>query len=118
MYTLWGLLHMSLGVSMVIGDLADGAPDTELAAESLLFFICVTVLGTQAIFVAVVMNRANSRLGYWLNGVVLGVVDVAFLVLLVVPGHVDLIGGTAGPVIWLLATVCATMAIRREPVST
>ncbi|MFI7121302.1 hypothetical protein [Amycolatopsis sp. NPDC049868] len=118
LYALWGLLHMGLGVSMVIGDLADGRPGTELAAESLLFFICVTVLGAQAIFVAVAMNRVNSRLGYWLNVAVLGVVDVAFLVFLVVPGHVDPIGGIAGPVIWLLATVCATLALRREPVST
>lgn len=117
-YVLWGLLHMGLGVSMVIGDLADGAPDTELAAESLMFFICATVLGAQAIFVALTMNRVNSRIGYWLNVAVLGVVDVAFLVLLVVPGHVDLIGGTSGPAIWLMATVCATVALRREPVST
>lgn len=117
-YVLWGLLHMGLGVSMVIGDLADGAPDTELAAESLMFFICATVLGAQAIFVALTMNRVNSRIGYWLNVAVLGVVDVAFLVFLVVPGHVDLIGGTSGPAIWLMATVCATVALRREPVST
>ncbi|MFG1796159.1 hypothetical protein [Nocardia sp. NPDC049149] len=115
LYVLWGLLHMGLGVSMVIGDLTDGAPATELAAESLLYFLCVSTLGAQAIFVAVTMNRVNSHAGYWLNVAVLGVVDLAFLVLLVAPGHVDLIGGTVGPVIWLLATACATIALRREP---
>ncbi|MDI6105925.1 hypothetical protein QLQ12_45885 [Actinoplanes sp. NEAU-A12] len=118
LYVLWGLLHMGLGVSMVVGGLADGAPDTELAAESLMFFICATVLGVQAIFVALAMNRVNSRLGYWLNVAVLGVVDVAFLVFLVVPGYVDLIGGMSGPAIWLMAAACATVALRREPVST
>jgi len=115
LYVLWGLLHMGLGVSMVISALADGVPDAELAAESLLFFICVTVLGGQAIFVALAMNRVNNRIGYWINVVVLGIVDVAFLVFLVLPGHVDLVGGTAGPVIWLLASACATVALLREP---
>jgi hypothetical protein len=33
-----------------------------------MFFICATVLGVQAIFVALAMNRVNSRLGYWLKG--------------------------------------------------
>ncbi|MFI9402947.1 hypothetical protein [Nocardia sp. NPDC052316] len=112
LYTAWGVLHMGLGVSMVIGDLADGAPDTESAAESLLYFLCVTTLGAQAIFVAVTMNRVNSRLGFWLNAVVLGVVDLAFLVLLAAPGYVDLIGAIVGPVVWLLATVCAAVALR------
>ncbi|WP_211323639.1 hypothetical protein [Prauserella marina] len=116
LFVLWGLLHMGLGVSMVIDGFAGGTAG-ELEAESLMFFICATVLGAQAVAVALAMNRINSRLGYWLNITVLGVVDVAFLFVLVIPGHVDLIGGTSGPVIWLAASVCATVALRREPVS-
>ncbi|WP_280392976.1 hypothetical protein [Nocardia brasiliensis] len=112
LYVLWGVLHMGLGLSMVIGDLADGVPGTESAAESLLYFICVTTLGAQAIFVAVTMNRVNSRLGFWLNAVVLGVVDLAFLVLLAIPGYVDLIGAIVGPAVWVLATACAALALR------
>ncbi|MFS8104709.1 hypothetical protein LFM09_47170 [Lentzea alba] len=110
LYVLWGLLHMGLGASMVFTDLAGGAPATETAAESLLYFIAVTVLGAQAIFVALTLNRVNSPAGFWLNTLVLGVIDVAFLVYLVLPGHVDLFGGLAGPIIWLAATVCATAA--------
>ena len=34
-YVLWGLLHMGPGASMVVSDLADGAPTGEMAAESL-----------------------------------------------------------------------------------
>ncbi|GLW89958.1 hypothetical protein Aglo03_07740 [Actinokineospora globicatena] len=112
LYVVWGLLHMGLGISMVLGN---GAPEGEVAAESLMFFICAAVLGAQAIFVALTMNRVNSTLGFWLNGAVLGVVDVAFLVVLVFPGYVDPVGGTSGPVIWLLATVCAAIALRRAP---
>ncbi|MBM7774808.1 hypothetical protein JOD54_005012 [Actinokineospora baliensis] len=117
LYVVWGLLHAGLGISMVVGDLADGAPSGEVAAESLMFFICAAVFGAQAIFVALVLNRVNSRVGVWLNGAVLGVVDVAFLVVLAIPGHVDPIGGASGPVVWLLATACAVIGLRREPVT-
>ncbi|MEV6241337.1 hypothetical protein [Lentzea sp. NPDC051838] len=113
LYVLWGLLHMGLGASMVIGDLSDGAPAGEMAAESLLYFVAVTVLGGQAIYVALTLTRLRSPVGFWLNTVVLGVVDVAFVVYLVLPGHVDLLGGLAGPVIWVAATVCAGVALRK-----
>lgn len=110
LYVLWGLLHMGVGASMVFSDLSDGVPATETAAESLLYFIVVTVLGAQAIFVALTLNRVNSPVGFWLNTAVLGVIDVAFIVYFVLPGHVDLLGGLAGPIIWLAATACATAA--------
>ena len=114
LYVLWGLLHAGLGASMVVSDLADGAPTGETAAESLLYFIVVTVLGFQAIYVALTLTRANSPAGFWLNTVVLGVIDAAFVVYLVVPGHVDLLGGIAGPVIWLAATICAAKALQQR----
>lgn len=113
LYVLWGLLHMGLGASMVVSDLSGGAPTQETAAESLLYFIAVTVLGAQAIYVALALNRHASPAGFWLNTVVLGVIDGAFLACLVMPGHVDLFGGLAGPIIWLAATVCAAVALRK-----
>ncbi|GGN14718.1 hypothetical protein GCM10011609_64120 [Lentzea pudingi] len=112
LYVLWGLLHAGLGISMVAGDLSNGVPAGETAAESLLYFIAVTVLGLQAIYVALTLVRANDPVGFWLNAVVLGVIDAAFVLYLVLPGHVDLFGGIAGPVIWLAATVCAALAQR------
>ncbi|GAA3005472.1 hypothetical protein GCM10010483_58000 [Actinokineospora diospyrosa] len=118
LYVVWGLLHLGLGVSMVVDGLGDGVPEAEQAAESLMFFLCAAVFGGQAIFVALAMNRVNSRIGYYLNTVVLGVVDIAFLLVLALPGHVDPVGGASGPAIWLVATVCATVALRRGPVST
>jgi hypothetical protein len=63
-------------------------------------------------------DRAGTSPSSSHSRAVLGVVDVAFLVFLVVPGYVDLIGGMSGPAIWLMATACATVALRREPVST
>lgn len=118
LYVLWGILHLGLGLTMVVDGLAGGVPDDEVAAESLMFFVSATLFGAQAIVIAVTMNRVNSRLGYWLNLTVLGVVDVVFVPVLVVPGHVDPIGGLSGPLVWLFAAVCATVALRREPVTT
>jgi uncharacterized membrane protein HdeD (DUF308 family) len=118
LYSLWGLLHLGLGAVMVTAGMSSGPPADEAAAESLMFFVCAAVFGVQAIVIALTMNRLNSRRGHWLNLVTLGVVDAAFLALMVGPGHVDPAGGLSGPVIWLLAAIASTVAQRREPVST
>jgi hypothetical protein len=117
LYVLWGVLHLGLGAAMSLDALANGIPEREVEAESAMFFLCAIVLGSQAIVVAVAMNRVNNRLGYWLNLGVLGAVDAAFVVVMVVPGHVDPVGGLSGPAIWLLAAIVSTMALRREPIS-
>lgn len=98
-YVLWGVLHLGLGATMVISGFAGGSGvgAGELGAESTMFFVCAAVLGAQAIAVAVRLNRRNSRAGYWINLLTLGVVDLAFVPSMVVPGHIDLAGGLTGP---------------------
>ncbi|MCP2254286.1 hypothetical protein LY13_003053 [Prauserella aidingensis] len=116
LYVLWGVLHVGLGVAMLAGaDLL--APADEAVAESAMFFACAVVLGCQAVAVAVTMNRTNSRRGYWLNLLVLGVVDAIFIPVMVVPGHVDPMGGLSGPLVWLAAAAASTVALLREPVT-
>lgn len=113
-YVLWGLLHVGLGLSMVVAGTTDGVPAGELEAESLMFFVCATVFGAQAIAVGWFLNRCNDRFGYWLNLLVLGVIDAAFVVLIVIPGHVDTVGGLSGPLVWAIAAGASTVAIRRD----
>jgi hypothetical protein len=36
---------------------------------------------------------------------------------LVIPGHVDLVGGLSGPLIWLLAAIVSTVALNRPHVT-
>lgn len=117
LYVLWGVLHLALGVTMALGGLSAGVPTGEHEAESLMFFVCAIILGAQAIAVALTMNRLNSRRGHWINLVTLGAVDAAFMAFMVLPGHVDLIGGMSGPAIWLLAAAASTVALRRTPTS-
>ncbi|MEH0986208.1 hypothetical protein [Micromonospora sp. CPCC 205556] len=110
LYLLWGALHLGLGVVMLMDGRSADPSQAELAAESRMFFVCAVVLGAQAIAVALTMNRVNSRSGHWLNLLTLGAVDLAFVVVLVIPGHVDLVGGLSGPVIWLLAATASAVA--------
>ncbi|MBB3662579.1 MULTISPECIES: hypothetical protein [Prauserella salsuginis group] len=116
LYVLWGVLHVGLGVSMLAGA-GLLAPAAEAAAESAMFFACAVVLGCQAIAVAITMNRTNSRRGYWLNLLVLGAVDAIFIPVMVVPGHVDPLGGLSGPLVWLAAAAASTVALLREPIT-
>lgn len=97
---------------MVFGALGGGLPSGELESESLMFFVCASVFGAQAMVVGLVLNRVNDRFGYWLNLIALGVVDAAFLAFMVVPGHVDPVGGLSGPLVWAAAAIASTVAQR------
>ncbi|GAB3999172.1 hypothetical protein GCM10029992_27170 [Glycomyces albus] len=99
---------------MAFGAVSDGPPSGELESESLMFFTCASVFGAQAIAVGLVLNRVNDRFGYWLNLVALGVVDAAFVALMVAPGHVDPVGGLSGPLVWAVAAVASTVARRAD----
>jgi hypothetical protein len=78
-----------------------------------MFFACAAVSGAQALAVGLLLNPRNSDAGYWINLLSLGAVDAAFLVIMVLPGHVDPAGGLAGPVIWSMAAVTSTWGRRQ-----
>ena len=64
------------------------------------------------IAVAITLNWKNSRLGYWLNLVVLTAGDIGFIVTILMPGHVPLVPGGIGPLLWIVALVFSTLGIR------
>ncbi|ACQ78677.1 hypothetical protein Bcav_0413 [Beutenbergia cavernae DSM 12333] len=98
---------------MAVPKIGQGAAAAgELEAESLMFFVCASVFGAQAIAIGWFCNRVNDRFGYWLNLVVLGLIDAAFVAVMVVPGHVDIAAGLSGPLIWVVAAATSTVAIR------
>ena len=74
-------------------------------AWSLLFF---AILG---IVVAISLNWKNSRLGYWLNLVVVSAGDIGFIVFVLIPGYVPVLPGALGPILWVLAVLFSTAAI-------
>ena len=108
-YVLWGLLHIqaarmvyilgqSLEPGMIQGRIFQNA-------WSLLFFALFGIV------VAVTLNWKNSRLGYWLNLVVISAADVGFIIFVMVPGYVPLVPGGLGPLLWVVALVFSTLGI-------
>ena len=110
-YVIWGVLHIvaannvfALGQSLEPGMVQGRVLQN---AWNLMFF---ALFGT---VVAIKFNWRNSKLGYWLNLVVVSVGDIGFIVTILVPGYLPLIPGGAGPLLWLIAACLSTIAIYR-----
>ncbi len=70
------------------------------------------------VFVTVVgiwLNWRNSRLGYWLNLIVVGAIDVGLLLFLLLPGYMAWSDGGLGLGLWVVALIFSTLGIWRQP---
>jgi hypothetical protein len=109
MYVLWGLLHIQAArLVYILGQsIEPGIVQGRIyqSAWNLLFFALF------GIAVAVMLNWKNSRLGYWLNLIVVSAGDIGFIVAILIPGYIPLIPGGIGPLLWLLALVFSTLGI-------
>ena len=111
-YVLWGLLHLKAAqMMMVMGQsLEVGVLQGRIFQNSwnLLFF---AVFG---IVVAVWMNWNNSRLGYWLNLVVISAADIGFILFVLLPGHAPMMPGALGPILWIIALALTTLGVMQS----
>ena len=112
LYILWGVLHIvaafkvyTLGQTLE-PDMVQGRVLQD--AWNLLFFALFGMT------VAIKYNWRNSKLGYWLNFVVISAGDIGFIIFLLIPGYVPLVPGALGPLLWLLALGFSTAALYRE----
>ena len=131
LFTLWGVLHVWVGVEGVHQYLTGGTsglwnlliggrvmareafvhatdPATLFAQGQLILNFCIDVggYGVLGFFVAWMLLRQASWTGYVIGVVAIGVADLAFLFALVVPGVIELNAGTVGgPVLWFLAVL-------------
>ncbi len=115
LYVVWGLLHIQaaydaflLGTSFNQG-IIQGKIFQD--AWNLLFF------GLFSIVVASRFNWKNSRLGYWLNIVVVSVADIGFIIFVLIPGNMAFFPGILGPIFWVSAVIFSILAIKKEPVN-
>jgi hypothetical protein len=110
-YVLWGVLHIEAARKVyVVGQTLDaGLVQGRIFQDawSLLFFAVF------AIAVGIFLNWKNSRLGYWLNLVVVSAGDIGYIVFVLVPGYVPLMPGALGPILWVLAVLFSTVGIMR-----
>ena len=112
LYVLWGVLHIvaafkvyALGQSLEPG-MVQGRIFQD--AWNLLFFALF------GIAVGIKYNWYNSKMGYWLNLVVVSAGDIGFIIALLIPGYLPLVPAALGPLLWLLALAFSTAAIYRE----
>jgi hypothetical protein len=74
-------------------------------AWNLLFFALF------GIAVGVILNWKNSRLGYWLNLIVVSAGDIGYIGFVLIPGHVPFMPGALGPILWILAVIFSTIGL-------
>ncbi len=108
-YVLWGLLHIEAArkVYLLSQSLEPGILQGRIYQDAwnLLFFALFGII------VAIFLNWKNSRLGYWLNLIVVSAADIGFILFVLIPGYVPLVPGGLGPLLWILALVFSTMGI-------
>ncbi len=111
-YVLWGLLHIEAArrVYMLAQSLEPGMVQGRIfqGAWNLLFFAMFGIV------VAVIWNWRNSRLGYWLNLVVVSAGDIGFILFVLMPGYLPLVPGGLGPLLWVVALSFSTLGIISE----
>ena len=114
LYVLWGILHIVAAVKVyTLGQsIEPGTIQGRIFQDAwnLLFFALFGMA------VAIKYNWFNSKLGYWLNLVVISAGDIGFIIFLLIPGYIPLVPGALGPLMWLVALAFSTAAIYREKV--
>lgn len=111
-YVLWGILHIvaAFKVYMLGQSLESGMIQGRIFQDAwnLLFF------ASFGIVVAIKYNWHNSKLGYYLNLVVVSVGDIGFIIFMLIPGYIPVVPGALGPLLWFLALALSTAAIYRR----
>ena len=111
-YVLWGLLHIEAArkVYLLGRSLEPGMVQGRVYQDAwnLLFFALFGII------VAVLFNWKNSRLGYWLNLVVVSAADIGFIVAILIPGYLPLVPSGVGPLLWIVALIFSTVGIVKE----
>ena len=105
-YILWGLVHILAGLSnfQLGSQQSVGEIQGRLFQNgwNLLFIALASIL------IAGILNWKNSRLGYWLNLLLVSISDVGFILFLLIPGYSkDLVG----PILWILGALFSTIGI-------
>ena len=126
-YMAWGALHVLVGgiplflflkgpVDHALGALlnktyAADAIDPDIIA-TLSQHAFNLLAGGIAVFCIAFLNWRNDRTAYWINLLLGGVLDLGFVMLVVIPGHIALSAGLPGPLIWLGGALMTTAGRR------
>lgn len=132
-YALWGIVHV-IGGAMQLSALRSGGgkaltamistaapfdvagPDLPAVAAAYMGMGAFTLvwLGALVTWVAVTQNWRNSRLGYWLNLILVGATDIGLLLALLLPGYMAWSDGIVGLGLFAIAFCFSTLARVRD----
>lgn len=103
LYVLWGSLHLMAAYSVYqVGLEASNGMERGRLFQCAFY---VFTFAVSAIALAIKMNWQNSRTGFWLNALIVGIADVPFILFEIVPGHVPAWPGFVGPAVWVTAMI-------------
>jgi len=101
LYVLWGLLHFTAAYSVY--KLAHELPATMAQGRLMQTAFYLSAFASTAIVLALVLNWRNDRLGFWINGVMVSIADIPFILFVLIPGYAPWWPGLLGPVLWIAA---------------
>jgi hypothetical protein len=101
LYVCWGLLHFN--AAYVVYNLAQNSPATMAQGRLMQTAFYLAAFAATAIVLAITLNWRNDRLGFWVNGVTVGIADIPFILFVLIPGYAPWWPGLLGPVLWVAA---------------
>jgi hypothetical protein len=101
LYVCWGLLHFAAAFGVY--KLAQTSAGTMIQGRLLQTAFYLAAFAAAAIAFAVTLNWRNNRLGFWANGVMVGIADIPFILFVLIPGYAPWWPGLLGPMLWVAA---------------
>jgi hypothetical protein len=93
-YVLWGVFHLvAANAVYALAQQSTGMVRGRLLQDA--FYVLM----------AVILNWRNDKQGYWMNGTLITLADIPFVLFVLVPGLVPWWPGLAGPLLLLIAFV-------------
>ncbi|MFI7611327.1 hypothetical protein ACIBP6_08930 [Nonomuraea terrae] len=108
-YILWGLVHINAAYALLtLGRSLDPG-----MVQARVFQDAWNILAGAIVVIVVgaAMNWRNSRAGFWINLILVSLLDIAFVVFVIVPGYAPLWPGLQGPITWVIAAVFSAAGI-------
>jgi hypothetical protein len=101
LYVCWGLLHFTAAFGVY--RLAQTSVGTLIEGRLLQTAFYLAAFAAAAIAFALSLNWRNNRLGFWANGVMVGIADIPFILFVLIPGYAPWWPGLLGPMLWVAA---------------
>jgi hypothetical protein len=101
LYVCWGLLHFTAAYGVY--KLALNSPATVAQGRLMQTAFYLVAFATAAIVLAIMLNWHNDRFGFWVNGAIVSIADIPFILFVLIPGYAPWWPGVLGPALWIAA---------------